>query len=219
MDLLADFITIDTESTGLEPQDQIIQLSIINLNNEVLFNQYFKPTVEIHPDARKVHGISPEFLSDKPHFDDFKDTIVSLLNEKFIIGYKVGFDMGMLDRQLGHKMESNPLYRLRGVIDLIEVYAEYHGEPSSKGDYFKWQKLTTALKNLGITEYVKNNSSHPLSDFHNALTDVRATNELFFRMVEERPELIHGGIYQYLDIEKDKFYAQSAKFRLGAEDE
>lgn len=200
------FITVDTETTGIGSDDQIIQLSIVNLNNEILFNEYFKPSVAISQEATNVHGITMEQLLDKPSFSVFSDQILKLLRDKYIIGYSIDFDIRMIKNHL----PSVENLGFTGLIDLIKIYAEYHGVLSSRGGY-KLQKLSKALNDLSIDGYISSNTKYNFANFHNAVTDVRATNELFFELLKRSPKLFNTEILSFL--QSDDFTKQITKFR------
>ncbi|WP_180190196.1 3'-5' exonuclease [Acinetobacter sp. YH01009] len=200
------FITVDTETTGIGSDDQIIQLSIVNLNNEILFNEYFKPSVAISQEATNVHGITMEQLLDKPSFSVFSDQILKLLRDKYIIGYSIDFDIRMIKNHLPDVENLG----FTGLIDLIKIYAEYHGVLSSRGGY-KLQKLSKALNDLSIDGYISSNTKYNFANFHNAVTDVRATNELFFELLKRSPELFNSEILSFL--QSNDFTKQISKFR------
>lgn len=200
------FITVDTETTGIGSDDQIIQLSIVNLNNEILFNEYFKPSVAISQEATNVHGITMEQLLDKPSFSVFSDQILKLLRDKYIIGYSIDFDIRMIKNHLPGVENLG----FTGLIDLIKIYAEYHGVLSSRGGY-KLQKLSKALNDLSIDGYISSNTKYNFANFHNAVTDVRATNELFFELLKRSPKLFNTEILSFL--QSDDFTKQITKFR------
>lgn len=87
-------LILDTETTGIGNDDEIIELAIIRADNgEVLFNQRFKPTKTISAEAFAIHGISDDELKDKPRFADHFADIVQIVNGKTIIGWRVDFDV------------------------------------------------------------------------------------------------------------------------------
>ena len=79
-------IVLDTETTGLSAEggDRIIELGCVELLNRKLtgnnLHLYFNPGRDSHEDALKVHGISNEFLKDKPKFADVVDDILQYLS-------------------------------------------------------------------------------------------------------------------------------------------
>ncbi|HHL45510.1 MAG TPA: DNA polymerase III subunit epsilon, partial [Gammaproteobacteria bacterium] len=78
-------IVLDTETTGLEPREghRIIEIGCVELMRRRLtrnnFHQYLQPDREIDAGAVEVHGITTEFLSDKPRFTDIVDDFLSYI--------------------------------------------------------------------------------------------------------------------------------------------
>lgn len=99
-------IVLDTETTGLSAEggDRIIELGCVELLNRKLtgnnLHLYFNPGRDSHEDALKVHGISNEFLKDKPKFADVAPQILDYLQGAEIIIHNAAFDIGFLDKEL-----------------------------------------------------------------------------------------------------------------------
>ena len=99
-------IVLDTETTGLsaESGDRIIELGCVELVNRKLTGNnlhfYFNPGRDSHEEAIKVHGISNEFLRDKPKFGECADDILRYLESAEIIIHNAAFDVGFLDKEL-----------------------------------------------------------------------------------------------------------------------
>jgi len=99
-------IVLDTETTGLSAAegDRIIELGCVELVHRKLtgnnLHLYFNPDRESHPDALRVHGITSEFLSDKPRFGDCVQDILQYLRGAELIIHNASFDVGFLDREL-----------------------------------------------------------------------------------------------------------------------
>lgn len=89
-------IVLDVETTGLDPQlDEILQLSIIDENGSILFNEYIKPVRhESWDEAEAIHHISPETVKDCKTLDEHKETLQKILYDAdCIIGYNVSSDL------------------------------------------------------------------------------------------------------------------------------
>lgn len=99
-------IVLDTETTGLEPAQghRIIEIGCIELVNrritENTFHQYINPEREIDDGAFEVHGISNEFLADKPRFADIVGDFMAFINGAELIIHNAPFDVGFLDHEL-----------------------------------------------------------------------------------------------------------------------
>lgn len=99
-------IILDTETTGLDPASghRVIELGCLELVNRRLTGRnlhwYFNPEREIDADAVAVHGISNEFLADKPHFADVVDEFVEFVKGAELIIHNAPFDIGFLNHEL-----------------------------------------------------------------------------------------------------------------------
>jgi len=99
-------IVLDTETTGLSAAggDRIIEIGCVELLNRKLTGNnlhfYLNPQRDSHEDALKVHGISNEFLRDKPKFAEVAQEIVDYLQGAEIIIHNAAFDVGFLNKEL-----------------------------------------------------------------------------------------------------------------------
>ena len=98
-------IVLDTETTGLSAEggDRIIELGCVELLNRKLtgnnLHLYFNPGRDSHEDALKVHGISNEFLKDKPKFADVVPQILDYLQGAEIIIHNAALEVGCLNKE------------------------------------------------------------------------------------------------------------------------
>lgn len=99
-------IVLDTETTGLSAEngDRIIELGCVELFNRKLTGNdlhiYFNPERESHEDALKVHGLTTDFLRDKPKFATLANDIVEYLRDAELIIHNAAFDVGFLNKEL-----------------------------------------------------------------------------------------------------------------------
>ena len=99
-------IMLDTETTGLSAEggDRIIELGCVELLNRKLsgnnLHLYFNPGRDSHEDALRVHGISNEFLRDKPKFAEKAREVLEYLQGAELIIHNASFDVGFLDKEL-----------------------------------------------------------------------------------------------------------------------
>jgi len=123
-------IVLDTETTGLsaETGDRIIELGCVELFNRKLTGNnlhfYFNPDRESHEDALRVHGISNEFLKDKPRFADLVDEILAYVQDAEVIIHNAPFDLGFLNKEL--ELLGKPPFKsfVSGVIDSLAMAKE-----------------------------------------------------------------------------------------------
>lgn len=166
----ASIICLDTETTGIGYDDEILQLSIIDGRGAVLFNEYVRPkTINEWPEAEMVHGISPEAVAQCPHIDSYTPRVNEILsNAKLIIGYNLDFDLSFI--------------RLAGItvpeginqFDVMPEFAEIYGEWHQYRRTYKWQKLFVCAEFFGYEG----------TNWHDSLEDVRATLYCYFAMME-----------------------------------
>jgi len=99
-------IVLDTETTGLYPEsgDRIIEIGCVELLNRKLTGNnlhfYLNPGRDSHEEALRVHGISNEFLRDKPKFSAVAEELLAYLNGAEIIIHNAPFDVGFLNKEL-----------------------------------------------------------------------------------------------------------------------
>ena len=98
-------IVLDTETTGLSAEngDRVIELGCVELVGRKLsgndLHLYFNPERESHEDALKVHGLTSEFLADKPKFVERAQDIVEYLRGAELIIHNAAFDVGFLNKE------------------------------------------------------------------------------------------------------------------------
>lgn len=99
-------IFLDTETTGLSPEngDRIVEIGCVELVNRKLTGKnlhfYLNPERDSHEDALKVHGISNEFLKDKPKFGEIADELLEYLQGADVLIHNAPFDVGFINKEL-----------------------------------------------------------------------------------------------------------------------
>ena len=99
-------LVLDTETTGLdfENGDKIVEIGIVELENHIQtgnsFHYYLNPERDSSPEALKVHGLTAEFLSDKPKFEEIVEEFIDFLGDSKIIIHNASFDIGFINSQL-----------------------------------------------------------------------------------------------------------------------
>lgn len=131
-------IVLDTETTGLsaEQGDRIVELGCVELVQRRLtgnnLHLYFNPERGSHEDALKVHGLTREFLSDKPKFGECAEEIVRYLEGAEIIIHNAAFDMGFLEMEFARLKLARLAGRVTGVLDTLSLARElYPGKRNS----------------------------------------------------------------------------------------
>lgn len=99
-------IVLDTETTGLYANDgdRIIEIGCVELQNRRItshhFHYYINPERDSHPDALAIHGLTTEFLSDKPKFAEIADAFCNYIRGAELLIHNAAFDVGFLDAEL-----------------------------------------------------------------------------------------------------------------------
>ena len=158
-------IVLDTETTGLNANgnDEILSLSIIDLDGTVLFDELVRPEHRKRwPKAQEVNGISPDMVKDKKTLAEYGDQLRELWGRiDLVVGYNVSFDMGFLYASgLG----------LTPHVEEFDVMREF----ASMGDS-RWVKLVECAAHYGITDF----------DAHSSLGDTEATRKCFLALIND----------------------------------
>ena len=123
-------IVFDTETTGLDPTngDRLIELGCIEIVNRIPtgreFHHYFNPDRDIHRDAVAVHGITVEFLKDKPRFSEFADEFLAFIGDAPLVAHNATFDLGFINAELA-RCKRTPLISAR-IIDTLALARRRH---------------------------------------------------------------------------------------------
>ena len=173
-------IVLDTETTGLSPEtgDRIIELGCVELVNRKLTGNnlhfYFNPDRDSHEDALRVHGISNEFLKDKPRFAELVDEILEYMQDAEVIIHNAPFDLGFLNKEL-ELLGKPPFMRfVSGVIDSLAMAKEmFPGKRNS---------LDALCDRLEV-----DNSGRTL---HGALLDAELLADVYINMTRGQEALI-----------------------------
>jgi DNA polymerase-3 subunit epsilon len=178
-------IFLDTETTGLSPEsgDRIIEIGCVEMDNRRLTGRnlhfYINPERKNHEDAVRVHGLTDEFLADKPVFAAVADEILDYLAGAEVIIHNAAFDIGFLDAELRRLERGSFRDHVAGVIDsLLMAREQFPGKSNS---------LDALCKRLEV-----DNSNRTL---HGALLDAGLLAEVYIRMTRGQDSLV---------IEEDK---------------
>jgi DNA polymerase-3 subunit epsilon len=99
-------IIFDTETTGLSPIDghRMVEVGFVELVNKVetgrTFHSYFNPDRSMPSEAEAVHGLSVQFLADKPRFADIAEELMRFIGEAPLVAHNAAFDFGFLNWEL-----------------------------------------------------------------------------------------------------------------------
>lgn len=164
----------DTETTGLGPRDEIIQIGIVTGGDA--YSQLIRPK-NLHKvyHTEQIHGIKVEQLETAPTFDEVYEEICDLIAGKVWLIYNAPFDVGMLEREcIRHKRD---LIHNAGVVCAMDMFSKWHGEWNDARRSFTVKTLEYAAAFTSLTNWQK----------HDALGDAQATYELLKEMAEKPP--------------------------------
>jgi DNA polymerase-3 subunit epsilon len=194
-------IFLDTETTGLSPEngDRIIEIGCVEMQSRRLTGRtrhfYLNPERRNHEDAVKIHGLTDEFLADKPKFAAVVDELMEFLAGAEIIIHNAAFDVGFLDAEF--KRLARPRFgeQVAGVTDSLAMAREmFPGKSNS---------LDALCKRLEV-----DNASRTL---HGALLDAGLLAEVYIRMTRGQNSLVidagasAGGAIAVADIDLRQF--------------
>lgn len=118
-------IVLDTETTGLDPfsGDWIVEIGGVELLNHVptgrTYHQYINPERDMPEEAFRVHGLSSEFLSDKPVFSEIADDFVAFVGDSKMVIHNASFDIKFINAELGWvKRDSFPWSQAVDTLDM-----------------------------------------------------------------------------------------------------
>jgi DNA polymerase-3 subunit epsilon len=165
-------IVLDTETTGLEPSQghRIIEIGCVEMTNRRLtgnnYHQYIQPDRQIDAGALEVHGISNEFLRDKPRFSDIVEDLLRYLRGAELVIHNAPFDVGFLNHELKLSGDTGQIEDFCTVTDTLLMARKLH--PGQKNN------LDALCK-----RYEVNNTQREL---HGALLDAEILSEVYLRM-------------------------------------
>lgn len=173
-------IVLDTETTGLSAEngDRIIEIGCVELLHRKLTGNnlhfYLNPERDSHEDALKVHGISNEFLRDKPKFGQIADQLLDYLAGAELVIHNAPFDISFLNKEL-QRLGREPIYSLiAGVTDSLVMAKDMF--PGKRNG------LDALCDRLGV-----DNSSRTL---HGALLDAELLADVYINMTRGQDALI-----------------------------
>ncbi|HTR00706.1 MAG TPA: DNA polymerase III subunit epsilon [Candidatus Acidoferrum sp.] len=181
-------IVLDTETTGLDPAQghRIIELGCVELVNRKHTGRhlhiYINPEREVEAGALEVHGITNEFLADKPVFAAVADTFIDFVKDSELIIHNAPFDLGFLDHELKLLDKSyQPMTDYCNVLDTLALARKKH--PGQKNN------LDALCKRYSV-----DNSDREL---HGALKDAEILADVYLMMTGGQSTLglgyDHGG--------------------------
>jgi DNA polymerase-3 subunit epsilon len=172
-------IVLDTETTGLEPEEghRIIEIGALELierrQSGRNFHVYINPEREVEGGALSVHGITDEFLADKPRFADIADDFLEFIRDAELVIHNAAFDVGFLDAELARLERATRVIDHARVLDTLQLARDLH--PGQR------VSLDALCKRYEI-----DNSGR---DLHGALLDAELLAEVYLAMTGGQVDL------------------------------
>lgn len=172
-------IVLDTETTGLNPRsgDRVIEVGCVELISRKLtgnnFHSYFNPERDSEEGALAVHGLTTEFLSDKPKFADLAASFCEYVRGAEVIIHNAPFDLGFLNVEFQRLDLPNFTEHVAGVIDTLVQAKEMH--PGKRNS------LDSLCERYGI--------SNKHRKLHGALLDAELLADVYLAMTRGQNSL------------------------------
>lgn len=145
------FVVIDTETTGLDENAEVIEVAAVNAEGEVLLNTLVKPLNSIPEEATAIHGITNEMVSNAPSWPEVIGRLILACGEHDYLAYNSDYDSRLIEQTTSeHFGAITPLFQpfIDGHFCVMRLYAEYRGV--AKGNGYKWHKLVDAAAHEGV---------------------------------------------------------------------
>lgn len=176
-------IFLDTETTGLSPADgdRIIEIAAIEYDNRRetgrTLHHYINAGRSSHPDALRVHGITDEFLADKPPFASIAPELIAFVAGAEVIIHNAGFDVGFIDAELKRlDLPTFAKHAAKVTDSLLMAREQFPGKGNS---------LDALCRRLEV-----DNSKR---DLHGALIDADLLAQVFLAMTRGQGSLVIDG--------------------------
>jgi DNA polymerase-3 subunit epsilon len=167
-------IILDTETTGLDPKSghRVIEIGCIELINRKFtgeqFHVYLNPDRDSEEGALKVHGLTTEFLSDKPRFNEVYDDFIKFIDKSELLIHNAEFDVKFLDHEIKLLSKELPLISncVSKITDTLQIAREKH--PGQRNS------LDALVKRYEIGGYDR--------ELHGALLDSQILGDVYLSM-------------------------------------
>jgi len=167
-------IVLDTETTGLDPSDghRVVEIACLELSNHIPtgrhYQVYLNPEREMPADAVAVHGLTGQFLADKPRFPDIVEKFLEFVGDAPLVIHNAEFDMRFLNAELTRAGKPGLDYT-RAVDTLLLARQKFPGAPAS---------LDALCKRFAVDNSARN--------LHGALLDVELLASVYLELIGGR---------------------------------
>jgi len=204
------YIFLDTETTGLYANQghRIIEIAAIEIVNRRptnnSFHFYLNPDREIDPAAQEVHGITLDFLQDKPRFTEIASDFIKFIKDATLIIHNAPFDVGFINMEFG-LIEKPPIEEaVANIIDTLKMAKDMRpGQRNSLDALCRFYNIDNSQRSL-----------------HGALLDAQLLAEVYLAMTRGQEDLMIDFQYNGSDVVGEKNAKRPTNlFILKADDE
>lgn len=146
--LEADVLFLDTETTGLGPQAEIVDLSIVAIDGTVLLDQLVKPSRPIPIDAMLIHGITNEHVADAPEWCEVLELARPIISDRIVVAYNSSFDRGMIEQCCLAAALEPPVIEWQCA---MRAYAAFRKDPRLPSQGYRWRPLHEAAESFRLS--------------------------------------------------------------------
>ena len=164
-------IVLDTETTGLDPQDghRIVEIGAVELYNHVptgnVYHQYINPLISMPDQAFAIHGLSDEFLSDKPKFSEIAKEFLGFIGSAKLVIHNAAFDIKFINAEL-KSIDEEEITFDRATDTLAIARKKFPGSPASLDSLCRRFKIDNSARAV-----------------HGALLDSQILAEVYLELV------------------------------------
>lgn len=174
--LEANALILDTETTGLGDDAEVVELALIDCAGAVLLDTLVRPSGPVPAEAAAIHGITDAMLAEEPTWSEIHARFCDLVEGRQVVIYSREFDTRVIT-QTARRYGLPAPQGFDLVLDpgrihcAMQAYAEFRGEWSAEKGQYRWQKLSAAAAQQGVTV---TNAHRALGDCLMTLGVVRA---------------------------------------------
>lgn len=171
--LLENPVYLDTETTGIERTSEIVEISIIDNDGQILFSSLVRPSVPIPASATKINGITNSMVQDARAWPTIWPQVRSVLFGRPVVIYNAEFDLRLM--QQSHGRYQLPWRENLNAVDAMLLYSQFRGEWDSRRRSYRFFKLEDAGRACRIA----------LPNAHRAEADALLTRALFHHIASQ----------------------------------
>ncbi len=142
-------VYLDTETTGLEKFDQIVEICVLDSAGSVLVDSLVKPTSKIPSSVTKLHGITDAMVKEAPTWLEIWPAVQAALTGRHVAIYSADYDVRMMQQSHRHHAMR---WKLKGAnfFCIMKLYAQFCGEWDDYRGTYRWHKLEAAGRQCKI---------------------------------------------------------------------